>query len=276
MNRTRIRIRQAAMAIIVASLSLLAFISAAPLPAPTVVDNFDGPIDWAAAPSDGVSLKISQDDGRTGKAMRLDFDFNGGAGYAIARKKIDLDLAENYQFTFWMKADAPVNNFEFKLVDPTGENVWWMNRRDFHYPRDWTKITIRKRHIGFAWGPIGRGADIHKVSALELVVTAGTGGKGTVWIDDFTLTPLEPVTAYDLTPSTSASSSRTGDEPQRALDASRSSEWHSASDGTQDLTIDFLKNREFGGLTVDWDAQDYSVDYDVAGSVDGSQWETVR
>ena len=32
-----------------------------------------------------------------------------------------------------------------------------------------------------------------RVAAIEFAITAGTGGKGTVWIDDLKLTPLDPM-----------------------------------------------------------------------------------
>ena len=171
---------------------LLVFFVVAPLWGQTrTIDDFASAAAWTAAPSDGVSLKIGQDAGRTGSAMRLDFDFQHHAGYAIARRNVDLDLPANYEFTFAMRADAPVNNLELKLIDATGDNVWWLNRRDFTYPREWTEIATRKRQISFAWGPLG-GGEIHHVAAIEIVVTASTGGKGTVWIDDLALSELPP------------------------------------------------------------------------------------
>ena len=92
---------------------------------PTVLDDFEAVDDWTALPSEGVALGARTDSGRTGRAMRLDFDFQGRGGYAIARKVLALDLPGNYEFSFWIRADAPPNTLEFKLVDSTGDNVWW-------------------------------------------------------------------------------------------------------------------------------------------------------
>ena len=92
-----------------------------------------------------------------------------------------------------------MNNLEFKLIDPSGQNVWWVNRRNFEFPREWRTIRIKKRQLEFAWGPAG-GGEMKTVAALELAVTAGTGGKGTVWIDDLTITELPPAHPYDRTP----------------------------------------------------------------------------
>ena len=55
------------------------------------LDTFEAVSSWTTAPSDGVLLKVSKDNG----ALRLDFDFQGGAGYAVARRPLSLDLPAN-------------------------------------------------------------------------------------------------------------------------------------------------------------------------------------
>lgn len=209
------------------------------------LDTFDDVSSWTTAPSDGVLLKVGQDDG----ALRLDFDFQGGAGYAVARRPLPLDLPANWEITFRLRAEAPVNNLEFKLIDPTGENVWWVNRRNFEFPKDWRLIRIKKRQLEFAWGPIG-GGEMKKVASLEIAITAGTGGKGTVWIDDLTFTELPPAHPYDRTPAAISSPGWFG--------------------------LDFLESREYGGLVLDWDEQRATAAYAIEISEDGKAWTPVR
>jgi len=138
---------------------------------------------WTAHPSDGVEMKLT----REAEVNRLDFDFQGHGGYAIARRAVDLDLPSNYQFVFRIRGDAPPENLEFKLI--RGDDVWWLNRRDFHFTRDFTTLKTKKRQIAFAWGPAG-GGEIRHVDSMEVVVTAGSGGKGTVWFTDPELQPI--------------------------------------------------------------------------------------
>ena len=83
----------------------------------------------------------------------MDFDLSGTAGYAIARRALPLDLPPNYELSFYMRADAPVNNLQFKLIDDSGDNVWWFNRSNFEFPREWQLVKIKRRQIEFAWGP---------------------------------------------------------------------------------------------------------------------------
>jgi hypothetical protein len=142
---------------------------------------------WTPHPSDGVEMHLA----REGDVNRIDFDFHGHGGYAIARRAVDLDLPPNYQFVFRVRGNAPPENLEFKLI--RGNDVWWLDRRDFAFPRDWTTLKTKKRQIAFAWGPAGGGEAKH-IEAMEVVVTAGSGGKGTVWFSDPELEPLPMVT----------------------------------------------------------------------------------
>ncbi|HVS31616.1 MAG TPA: discoidin domain-containing protein [Thermoanaerobaculia bacterium] len=216
-----------------------------------VLDDFTTVEEWEAHPSDGVRLDISTGDGRTGRAMRLDFDFGGGGGYAIARLPVRLDLPENYEFSFWIRGQTPVQTLEFKLLDPPMENVWWSVRRRYRFPEEWRRIRIRKRHLNFAWGPRG-GGEIRTTAGLELVIVAAVGGKGTVWIDDLTFTPL--------------AADRPFEEERNRFGA-----WS----GRNRHEIDFGRRRELGGLRIQWDANDYATGYDVLTSADGREWETV-
>ncbi|HEX7155029.1 MAG TPA: discoidin domain-containing protein [Thermoanaerobaculia bacterium] len=186
--------------------------------------------------------------GRTGESLRIDFDFNGRAGYAIARRDGVLELPENFEFVFWLKANAPRNTLEFKLIDETGENVWWSTKRDYEFPTGWRRIAIKKRHLEFAWGPLGGGPVPKRIAAIEIVVTAGSGGKGTVWLDDVQLAPLDTVE---------------GEPPAPVINREEGR-----------VTIDLVRRRELGGLTIQWGAT--APEYSVSTSLDGNDWETTR
>lgn len=145
---------------------------------------------WKAQPATGVEMSVTRAVGRTSAdALKIDFDFKGHGGYAIARREGAIELPENFELSFWMKADAPRNTLEVKLVH--GDTVWWSVRRELDYPREWRRFSFKKRNFEFAWGPNGPAPLPKRLDALELVVTAGTGGKGTVLIDDVGITPLD-------------------------------------------------------------------------------------
>src|ERR1041385_5078764 len=167
--------------------------SAAPPAPPRLLDDFESTSPWTAVPASGVEMKLSSEPGPHGKALRVDFKFTKGGGYAVIHRALDLDLPENYRFELNMKGATAPQNFEFKLIDASGENVWWRNQVNFEYPATWTTERIRQRQIAFAWGPKPADKPSH-VAALEIAITAGSGGEGTVWFDDLTLVPLPPVT----------------------------------------------------------------------------------
>ena len=248
---------------------LLAVLAQAP--AAGLIDGFDRLDRWQALPADGVELSLRSERGRTGPAMRFDFAFRTGGGYAIARRELDLRLPPNYAFSFWLRGNAAANTLEFKLVDRSGENVWWYTERDRTFPDTWEKVTIRRRQVSFAWGPKG-GGDLDHVAALEIVVTAGIGGgSGTIWLDDLVLTPLPEVGPYDLTPTVTASTSTPVYPAAAALDGDTATAWRARS-ARAAITLDFLRMREYGGLTLLWEAGRSPQRFTIALSDDGRAW----
>ncbi len=86
-------------------------------PARTVLDAFeDGIAGWVAAPSDGIRMALSPDSG----ALRIDFDFQGRAGWAAARKAFPKTLPDNWAIRFHFKGEGPPQTLEFKLLDASG------------------------------------------------------------------------------------------------------------------------------------------------------------
>jgi hypothetical protein len=240
-----------------------------------LIDGFERVDQWTAQPAEGVKLAIRSDEGRTGRAMRLDFSFTSGGGYAIAHRAVAIDLPPNYAFSFWIRGVASPNTLEFKLIDASGDNVWWYTERDRTFDGQWHRITIRRRQIAFAWGPAG-GGEMHHVAALELVVTAGRGGgSGQVWFDDLTLAPMPQSGPYNLHPAITASSALAGHAAGAAIDGDTMTSWRTAA-ATAVLTIDFLRPREYGGLTVSWQPGRRARRYTVEVSDDGRAWRAVQ
>ncbi len=218
---------------------LLALAAGAALAAPPLVlDRFETVQAWKAAPSDGVLLAL----GGSG-SLRMDFDFQGRGGYAAARRTLPLTLPPNYEITFEVRGDCPPENLEFKLVDPSGENVWWVRKPAFAFPRAWTRVVLKKRHVTFAWGP--GGADPARIGSIEWCVTAGSGGKGHAEFRDLAIRELPPEVPYDRTP-----------------EVTRGAGWRQ---------LDFRVPREFGGVRIGW-ADPGPRDFRVLTSPDGSAW----
>ncbi len=231
---------------------------AAPLTAaPVLLDACDDASVWTASASDGVSIHISNDEGaeKSGRSLRIDFDFQRGAGFCVFRRAIDLPIPPRYRFRCDIRGDAPSNNLELKLIDDTGDNVWWLNRRGFHFPQEWTSLTTRSREIAFAWGPGGGRTPLVHARAIEFAVAAGSGGKGTIWIDSLTFESLPEPPDPPPAPLVRVSSSASGAWPL-ALPPDGACPWRSAEgDPSPTLTLDLGYAREFGGLALVWASQ---------------------
>jgi hypothetical protein len=243
---------------------------APPSASPHLLDGFEDPASWSVITADGVSLRVTSEPGRTGTCARLDYDFSRGSGYAIIRKRFDLALPANYRFSYAVRGVGPRNTMEFKLIDPSGDNVWWVNRRDFEFPADWSTLTLPRRKIGFAWGPAGAGKPLEKLGFIEIVVTSFNGGKGTVWLDDLTFEPLPEIRPYSGTPSFTASSTSDGKSDPRPIAADGILNWTSApGDDHPAARVDFGQPRELGGLILEW-GDTHPLDYDIFASADAA------
>ena len=241
----------------------------APVRAQTrVLDDFGSVAAWEAAPAEGVGTAIAADGG----AMRVDVDFHGGGGWALVRRSLEVELPANYALSFRVRGTLPPNTLEFKLVDETGDNVWWSVRREFRVEDDWQTVTVRKRHVSFAWGPAG-GGELGRVATLEIALTAGNGGKGSVWIDDLALTELPPARPFGGVARVWASG---GDSPDAAIDGNQGTAWRPDPGAPSWLTLDLGHASEYGGVVLTWARGGEHLDYEVLRSDDGERWTTVR
>lgn len=237
-----------------------------------VLDDFEKVSGWSRSSSPGAVVEIAQDTGRDSMGMRIDFDFHGGAGFVFVRKEIKLPLPANFAFSFDLRGDAKPNDFQFKLVDPSGHNVWWRRHPDFEFPADWRRIVVRRSGLEFAWGP-SAGAPLQRVGAIELAIATGAGGKGSIWIDDLRFEKRRPPLPNGRPPKPLASTSLDGRAPALAIDGKPETSWHSG--GVADdqwMLLDFGEGREYGGLVIDWDVEDFAAAYDVEASDDRESW----
>lgn len=175
------------------SLALAALLLAPPLAAgaPRHLDGFDTASTWTASGSDGVEARVSAGDGCRGTGLRLDYDFRGGSGYAVARRPLALVFPGNWAVSFCLRAEGAANDVELKFVDPSGDNVWWWRRKAFSPSSGFERVTVRKRNVAFAWGPAG-GGELKEAAALEIALVAGAGGKGALFLDELSFEELPP------------------------------------------------------------------------------------
>lgn len=242
---------------------------------PRVLDDLQDIAAWKAVASDSVSASLRQVNGTGGKALCLDYDFNGVSGYAVARRTLPRTYPANYEYAFQLRGSGPSNNLEFKLGDASGDNVWWVHKPDYKLPSQWTRFKLKKRQIEFAWGPTSDKV-LRKSQTFELTISAGKGGgKGEACIDQLSFREL-PV--YDTPPPRPVASATTrvpGSMPANAVDDDPATAWR-APPGRQALTLDLGRDREFGGVTLHWRPGQQASHYRIALSDDGDLWRDVR
>ncbi|MFT3685947.1 MAG: discoidin domain-containing protein [Phycisphaerales bacterium] len=229
---------------------------------------------------DGVEAELHEHSVRSG--FVLDYNFKAGAGYVIARHVFDppIDLPENYEITFDLRASGPPNDLEVKLLDAgdgqnakLGDSVWWIKRRNFEWPKGEARITNKAKRFQFAWGPLN-GAMIRKLGGVEIVVASSSGGKGSIFVGNAELTPLPPTGPYVGNPTVTASSARADHPALMAVDDDPKTAWLDDEATPPEFTIDFGALREFDALRIDWASPtgDFRV---VAADAPGERWRTL-
>ncbi|WP_225540373.1 discoidin domain-containing protein [Xanthomonas sp. XNM01] len=238
-----------------------------------VLDDFEDITPWRVVTSNQVSGTLRQVDGAEGKALCLDYDYNGVSGHVGIQRDLPLEYPDNYRFGFQLRGDSPANDLQFKLIDASGDNVWWVNRPRYDYPEAWQEVRYRKRHIDKAWGP-DPDRTLRSSQKVEFTIYNNAGGKGSVCFDQLT---LEPLPADDGAPlaSTATTSDSTPDNAALAADGDRATAWEAGA-GAQTLQLDLGRTREFGGLRLAWQDGRRPPGYTVSVSDDGAQWRQLR
>ncbi len=227
---------------------------------------------WSATASAGATAALRADAGRAGDGVRLDYDFQTGGGFVVLRREVSLDVPENFRVSLDWRGAGLANTVELKLVE--GDNVWWNVQRHIRPPADWTRLTRRKRHFSFAWGPAA-GAPLKRINAIEVAIAASEGGRGHIVLDNLrfeSIAPLPPVTE----PLRLRTSSSVAGGGAATLPEDGGLTWTSAPDDARPtVTIDFQQEREYGGLLLHWDATAFAEVYAIEASADGETWTQV-
>jgi hypothetical protein len=162
-----------------------------------VLDDFADPAAWTLSASDDVKAALRPASGPHGSALCIDFDFGTVTGYVSARRSLPIDYPARFEFALNVRGDAPPNALQFKLVDASGDNVWWSNRPDYRFPHDWQAQRFRQRDIAFAWGPTAD-RTLRRTASAELVIASGSGaGKGSACFDHLVLRRLPDAPSPD-------------------------------------------------------------------------------
>ncbi len=225
---------------------------------------------FASGQAEGKLSRLDAPDGTPG--LRLDYDFHEGGGFVAIRRTLAFTLPSTFEIGFLLRGESPANHFELKVASPGGANVWRHLCQSLTPPASWSPHRFNERELPFAWGPAGGGAP-SEVEAVEFVVVAGPGGKGSIELaglsfEDQTL--QAPATIR-------ASSQQPGRSPASVFAGDSRSEWRAAADDAQPWwEVDFGKPQRFGGLVIQWPESLPPRSYTVELSEDDHVWRTLH
>ncbi|MBX9614645.1 MAG: discoidin domain-containing protein [Caulobacteraceae bacterium] len=262
------------MRLLLGFLAILAIAAPANAQSSRTLDAFEDLSAWSADASTDVSSTLSAVPGVRGKALRLDYDFNGRSGYAFAARPLSFEAPGNYEITFRVRGEGPANTLEVKFTDASGENVHWNQTRQYSAPDGWTLFTIKRRQIVWAWGP-NPDRVFRRAERVEFVITAGEGGRGFIEIDDLMLRALSPEPPVPPRPLAEATTEDGTATASQAVDDDPSTAWRTTEAGAQSLTLDLGYEREFGGLTLRWVEGRAASGYRLMASGDRRQWREI-
>lgn len=210
-----------------------------------LLDDFKDATPWRASASDQVKATLRRDaDG----SLCLDADFAGVSGYAVMRRELPLDWPAQFDIVLRLKSRGATNDFQFKLVDDSGDNVWWVNRPNAELPPSLRELKLRNRHVSLAWGPTSD-KTLRRTRYVEFVVAAGRdGGRQSFCLAGMSLNEREPDPAVWPTPVQHI--------------------------GPATLDVDFGRVREFNGVALRWPLA--RRDYDLLASDDARHWRLLR
>ena len=223
---------------------------------------------WSPVAAGEARLALSSASAGGRPALRLDFDFKGGAGFVVARCPVQHEVCEDYTVTFRLRGVGRTNNLELKLVDSIGQNVWRHVQENLQPPARWKRFRIDSREFEFAWGPAS--GDVPKdLGAIELAIVAGVGGAGTLWVSDLRIEDHGSLTGARA----SASSALPGFDADQALGGSG---WIPSPDDARPwIAVDFTEARRLGGLIIDWRDGAPASGFRVRASSRGQRWRTL-
>jgi hypothetical protein len=157
-----------------------------------LLDDFATPGAWTAGHTDDVSATLRESQG----GLCLAFDFHGVSGSASLRRTLPIDFPPGFVLGFDVRGSMPANTLQLKLIDASGDNVWWYQKPAFVPGNAWTTVDASSREVSFAWGPT-TDRTLRHTQSVEFMVykeaqPAGGADKGEVCFDNLRLTPRPP------------------------------------------------------------------------------------
>ena len=107
------------------------------------MSDFAALSEWQPFSSGLVKIQLASED----SSLAMHHDFGGAGGFVVARRLFPMQLPERFRLRLRLRGKGQPNRFELKLVDPTGDNVWWHRRAAVEWSGGWEDWCIESRDI---------------------------------------------------------------------------------------------------------------------------------
>jgi hypothetical protein len=87
----------------------------------TICSLFEDIESWKVFASGHAEGRVNRGEGG---GLKLHYDFHEGGGFVALRREVAFAMPETFELGFDLKGSGAANDFEFKVADPAGVNVW--------------------------------------------------------------------------------------------------------------------------------------------------------
>lgn len=236
-----------------------------------VVEGLDDPARWRLQVSEGAQARLSRVGGADGgRALCLQVDFGALPGSARLQTPWPVTLPADAVVLASGRGQAGQAQLSMQLLDAQG--------RRFGGHRSGRELGPRWQQQAWYVADFtdARGNAIHlplQARTLELHLASAAGGKAQWCMDRLAVqarpadnTPFAPVALADTATALQ----------QRMVDGRNDTLWVSSGVKQQTVSLDLGREREVGGLLVQWAAGLRADKYQVQASADGRRWEALH
>ena len=237
-----------------------------------VVEGFDDPARWRLQVSEGGQARLNRVGGADGgRALCLQADFGDLPGSARLSAPLPLSLAAGARLISSSRGEAAQAQLSLQLVDGQGRRIGG-HRHGRELGSRWQPLYWALADFSDAAGNVA--VLPQAISRVELHLAAPAGGKAQWCLDNLAVQagdddadePFKPVALADTATALQ----------QRMVDGRSDTLWVSSGVKQQTVSLDLGRERDVGGLLVQWAAGLRADRYRVQASSDGRRWQQLR
>ncbi|MFH1368647.1 MAG: glycoside hydrolase family 9 protein [Elusimicrobiota bacterium] len=153
--------------------------------ADVVFEDFENVSKFKANKAANASMTVTPVPGRTGNALKIDYDLTKDHFVEISRPA-EIDIKKAREFTWYMKGDIDGSLLEIKFEDEDGSIYGTKIPVIGASKTEWKQFKVPFKELHYMWGG---DQTMGKIKSFGLAVSRGAEKKGFVVLDTFAYTP---------------------------------------------------------------------------------------